>query len=585
MEPAHLLLGGIVALAVFLFVTEKVGHDLVALLVLVSLTATGILTPEEAIAGFSSTATLTVLAMFVLSAAVVRTGVVTMLANRLHALGRGGGEWKLVLVLGLVGGAASAFMNNTAVVAILIPVVVTLAVEMRRAPSRFLIPLSYAAQMGGVLTLIGTSTNILASEISARSGHRPLQMFEFTATGAVILVVGMIYLLLVAPRLLPRRGTPEEDFAPRFRAYVVVEEESTARGLRASSKDAALRLGGDVISVRRAGHWLTPTEAELQAGDVVQIEGTPTTLVNAEAGGGFQPIGVIDRQVELGGEDMTVVEVVVAPGSSYVGDLRGLSRLALSDAYVLGIHQKERFVPAFLTPEVEPGDTLLVRLPRERLPEFRDSPDLILVQEVPMLEPRWDRLPHVVAVFAGVVGLAAFDVLPIVVTALAGAAAVVLLGILSMREFYRAIRWDVVFLLAGLVPLGTAIVKTGGADALAGMLAGLTQGMPPWAILFAAYVVTALATEVLSNNATVLLMVPVVVSTAGGLGLDPTPFVLAVAYAASTSFMTPVGYQTNTMVYGPGGYRFSDFLKVGGPLNAVLAVVTTATLAILYGLY
>lgn len=589
MDPTIPILGTIVAVAIFLFVTEKVGPDLVAIMVLVALALTGILTPEEAISGFASTATLTVLAMFVLSAAVVRTGIVTMLANRLHKLA-GGSEWRTIVVLGAVAGLASAVMNNTAVVAILIPVVVALAVGIQSAPSRYLIPLSYAAQMGGVLTLIGTSTNILASEISSRSGHRPLGMFEFSATGIVILLVGMAYLLLVAPRLLPRRGTPEESFAPRFRAHVLVRAGTTAAGVAAMAKDAELRLGGRVVSVRRAGHLLQPHEATLQADDVVEVEGAPAMLLASEAGGHFRPFG--DERFPKGlaiEEGYVVVEMVVAPGSAYVGSIAGLARLGRSDAYVIGLRQKERLVERFVprwtgAPDVEAGDTLLVSLPRARLAEFRDSPELILVQEVPTIEFRWNRVPHIALIFAGVIGFAALGVFPIVVSALAGAVAVVLTGVITMREFYRAVRWDVIFLLAGLVPLGTALVKTGAAGALAGLLTSTAGDLPPWALLLAVYVVTALATEIISNNATVLLMVPVVVTSTISLGLDPTPFVLAVAYAASTSFMTPVGYQTNTMVYGPGGYRFIDFFRVGAPLNLILALVTTAALSVLYGL-
>jgi len=587
LDATFLILGGIVLATVVLLVTERIRADLVALLVLVSLTATGILTAQEAIAGFSSTATLTVLAMFVLSAAVVRTGVVTMLANRLHKLA-GGGEHRLILVLGVVAGLASAVMNNTAVVAILIPVVIAIAVEIRRSPSRFLIPLSYAAQMGGVLTLIGTSTNILASEISAQSGHRPLEMFEFTPAGLVILLVGMTFLLLIAPRLLPHRRAEEQDPGPTFRARVVLHEGSTAAGVIAASQDARLRLGGEIISVRRAGHALAPAEAVLQAGDVIEVEAAPAALLASEGARHFLPYAHEATRFSEGlrlEDGYAVVEVVVAPGSVYIGPRKGLARLAESDAYVLGIHEKERVVPRWMAPEIEAGDTLLVMMPRTRLAEFRDSPELLLVQEVPAIEFRWHRVPHIAAILAAVVGLAAFNVYPIVVTALAGAAAVVLFGILSMREFYRAIRWDVVFLLAGLVPLGTALVKTGAADVLAGFLTGVAGGLPLWAFLFVVYAITALATEILSNNATVLLMVPVVVAAALGLGADPTPFVLAVAYAASTSFMTPVGYQTNTMVYGPGGYRFSDFFRVGAPLNFILAIVTTAALTFFYGLY
>ena len=587
LDPALLALGVIVAGAVFLFVTEKIGSDLVALLVLVALALTGILTPQEAISGFASTATLTVLAMFVLSAAVVRTGIVTMLANRLHGVA-GGGEWRLILVLGVVGGLASAIMNKTAVVAILIPVVIALAVGVRSAPSRYLIPLSYSAQMGGTLTLIGTSTNILASEISERSGHRALGMFEFTLTGLVILLVGMLYLLLVAPRLLPHRGTPEESFAPRFHAQLVVREGTSAIGLVSGAKGAELRLGGKVISVRREGHLLQPHEATLQAGDVVEVEGTPASLLASEAGGRFRPFGQSRFPEGLAIEEgYVVVEIVVAPGSSYIGAIGGLEALGGSDAYVIGLHKKEglveHFLPRWSAPDIDAGDTLLVSLPKDRLSEFRDSPNLILVQEVPSIEFRWNKVPHIALIFVGVLGLAALDVFPIVVTALAGAAAVVVTGIMTMREFYRAIRWDVIFLLAGLVPLGTALVKTGAAAALAGTLSQVAGGLPPWALLFIVYVITALATEIISNNATVLLMVPVVVTSALGLGLDPTPFVLAVAYAASTSFMTPVGYQTNTMVYGPGGYRFGDFFRAGAPLNLVLAIVTTTTLSFLYG--
>ncbi|HVL47523.1 MAG TPA: SLC13 family permease [Candidatus Thermoplasmatota archaeon] len=583
MDPV-LIVAAIATGAIFLFVTEWVTPDVVALLVLIALAASGVLTAQEAISGFASTATLTVLAMFVLSAAVVRTGVVTLLSNRLHSLGAGR-EARMIVVIALIVAPISAFMNNTAAVAIMIPLVVALAAEAKRAPSRFLIPLSYASQMGGVLTLIGTSTNILASEISMASGHRPLEMFEFTPVGLVVAAVGIFYLVVIGPRLLPHRGETAESFAPKFRAKIVVKAGSSVVGLLASGKDATLRLGGEVQEVRRKGHRLAPNEATLEPDDIVEVEGVPDRLLHAEAGGAFVPLGQRRHPGLEVDEDRVVVEIVVAPGSSYVGQERDLARLAYMDAHVIGIHRKERMVPIWLKPEVEAGDTLLVLTRKERLEELRDNPDLILVQEVPVIEPRRDRILHVVAIFAGVVGLAALNILPIVVTALAGAVLVVLVGILDMREFYRAVRWDVIVLLAGLVPLGTAIVKTGGAAMLAGAFTGLAGHLPPWILLFATYATTALLTEVLSNNGTVVLMVPVTVTAAFGLGLDPTPFVLAVAFAASTSFMTPVGYQTNTMVYGPGDYKFSDFFRVGAPLNLALAFVTTAALATTYGLW
>jgi len=551
------------------------------------------LRPEEVIIGFSNPATITVLAMFILSGAIQRTGMVNWLARRV-ARGRWaqGGELKqLLLVMGLAG-PTSAVLNNTAIVAILIPFVVTLAQQQRRAPSKLLIPLSYTSQLGGVLTLIGTSANILASALLAQEGYRPFGLFEFSKIGLLVFVTGALYLLLVGRHLLPERpaaaDVTEKYQLKDYLTEVVVLETSPLVGKTLAESGLSRRFDIHVLEILRDGQRLSYPLADkrLQPGDVLFIRANREQLlkIKDEEGLALAP-EVRHGQPEPEGEELGLLEVVIAPNSELIGGtLESTNFRNRYNCTVIAIRKHGAVIRERLGKvRLDVGDTLLLQGERSALERIKREPGFIVTEEVQLEAFRTEKIPVALAILAGVVLLAALGV-PILVTAVVGCVLMVLTGCLTVTELHESIRWDVIFLLAGVIPLGLALERTGGAQLVASWAAQLAQDAPPIVALFLFYIATMVLTELISNNAAVVVMVPVGVAAAEALGIDPRAVVLAILFAASTSFSTPVGYQTNTLVYGPGGYKFTDFLRVGGPLNALLALLTPLYIAWLWGL-
>jgi di/tricarboxylate transporter len=619
----------VVAGALVLFATERVPVDvtaigvMVALLVVEPLTAlladAGLLAgrlyvlhrPGDAIdpvavglSGFASSATITVLAMFILSAGVQRTGVIQILGARIAGLTGDSETRQLGATVGIVG-PISGFINNTAAVAILLPMVTDLAHKGKTSPSKLLMPLSFASMFGGTLTLIGTSTNILASDLAGRlaiedparyGALHPFSMFEFTQLGVILLVVGSVYLMTIGRLLTPERITPRGDLTQEFEmadylTEVSVREDSPIVGQTVEEALEATDFDIDIVQlIRDRRTFLEPLGPKvIQAGDVFALRTDRDTLVELLDAEGLDvvPDVVVDAdELDRAEERQNLVEVVVAPGSSLVGEsLASANFRQRYDASVLALRRGGALIRERMDrTTLRVGDTLLIQAAGDSIDRLNNNPDFIVAREVERPDYRESKIFVAVGIVAAVVAVAALTPIPIVVSALAGALGMVLTGCLRSAEIYDAVQWDVIFLLAGVIPLGLALEATGGAALIADLLVLAAPSFPPLVVLGLMYVVTAVLTNIISNNASVVLMIPVAAEAAVQLNANAFAFVLAVTFAASTAFMTPVGYQTNLFVYGPGGYRFTDYLRVGAPLQAIFAVVTTLGIAFFWGL-
>ncbi len=622
LTPEILVVFLVIAGALALFATEVVPVDITALGVVVALLVVSegsqylqslgviadsvvLVTPQEGISGFASTATITVLAMFILSEGVQRTGIVGILGRKMAAFTKDDENRQLGATMGLVA-PISGFINNTAAVAILLPMVTDLAHDGKTSPSKLLIPLSYASMFGGTLTLIGTSTNILASELAAglyvaddvrfAGLEGGFSMFEFTALGAIVTVVGFAYLFTVGRYLLPERVKPRADLTEEFRmadylTEVQVREDSPIVGQ--TVRDALLQTDFDVDLVqliRGDEVFLEPLAPKtIQAGDVFAVRTDRDTLVDLMDTEGLDllaDVTVDEAELETAEGAENLVEIVIAPGSSLVAEsLRTSTFRQRYDATVLALRRgDELFRKRMDDVQFRVGDTLLVQGTADSIERMDANRDFIVAQEIERHDWRESKIPVALGIVAAVVGVAAAGILPIVVSALAGALAMVLTGCLKPGEIYDAVQWDVIVLLAGVIPLGIAMETSGAAALVADLLVDAADVLPAVVILGLFYVLTAALTNVISNNASVVLMIPVAAEAAVTLDAWAYPFILAVTFAASTAFMTPVGYQTNLFVYGPGGYRFTDYLRIGTPLQAIFAVVTTLGIYLLWGL-
>ena len=601
-----LVVFAVILVALALFVTEPVPIDITAIGVLVALVVlepwTGV-TPADGVSGFASSATVTVLAMFVLSEGVRRTGVVNIIGRKIaDRFGESPGG-QLAAVLGLAGGSAG-FINNTPVVAVMIPMVTELSDRTGVSPSKLLIPVSFVSMMGGMLTLIGTSTNILASDVYDRIGGaatEPFSMFEFTALGLLVLVSGTLYLLAFGPRLLPERIKARTELTDEFEmkqylTEVVVREDSPMVGRSVAESLSDIDVDADIVQlIRERQAFNEPLSRKVvQDGDILVLRvdrGSLVGLMDAE-GLDFAPdVEATDELLE--GEETDVreegeqrlVEVVLTPETNLLGEtLETLNFRQRYDATVLAIRRGGEIIHQRMDKRpLRGGDTLLIQATEDTVSRFGRDRNFIVAQEITRPDFRSKRIPVAVGIVASVVALAALDVVPIMISALGGILGMVATGCVKPNEVYDAVDWNVIFLLAGLIPLGVAMEESGAAAWLADLVVGGSAGLGFVALLAVFYLFTTLITNVISNNASVVLMVPVAYDAALQLGANPFSFVLAVTFAASTAMLTPIGYQTNLMVYAPGGYKFTDFARVGAPLQLLLTAVTTLGIVWLYG--
>ncbi|MGB3201683.1 MAG: SLC13 family permease [Nodosilinea sp.] len=578
------------------FVAEWLPVDLTALAIAAVLIVLGLVTPEEGIAGFGNAATITVMLMFILSAGIAKTGVIQIVRDWLMKWG-GKDPSRQIFVMGMLVGPITAFINNTAVVAVFLPIVEEWCKKQNISPSKLLIPLSYATVLGGMITVIGTSTNILASGVSKDLGYGEFGLFQFTAVGVITFAVGLVYLALFAPKLLPDR----KSFSPALANYelkdymseAVIAPRSTLIGQTLRASEIQRKFDIDVLEIIRDGsHFAQPlADKVLQAGDVLLIRGGRDELLSLKDQRGLDILPEVkfsqpplDDEPDTGEEH--IAEVLILSNSRLAGStLKEMRFRQRYNATVLAIRRGEELVRDRLGKvSLRFGDLLLVQGPQSSFTGLQTTRELLVLEQREAEGMRVDKAWIAIAIILGVIVVAAFDWAPILVTALVGVLAMVVTGCLKPGEIYGAVRWDVIFLLAGLIPLGTAMENSGTTDWLAQQLAAVGGGASGIVLLIIFYLVTNLLTELLSNNAAVILMIPIAAGVATSLDLNPMAFIFAVTFAASNSYITPIGYQTNTMVYGPGGYKFFDFTRVGLPLNLILTVITPLLIAWLYGL-
>ena len=597
MSPHEWIVLAVTAVAIVLFITERLTVDLVGLLMIVALVLTGVLSPQEGLAGFSDPATLTVAFMFVLSASLLRTGAVSTLGPRLSRHFRETPLKGMVLFMLLVG-VLSAFINNTPVVALLIPVVVQMAHASGQAPSKLLIPLSYASIVGGTTVLIGTSTNFVVSGVMMESGLGPLRMFQQTPLGIVFMLVGVAYMALLGRHLLPdTREVGERNDRSGLRGYITeIELLPGAPSVGKRIMDSALvrELEMDIIEIRRDGQRFTLPAGDmvLQARDLLQVRCDVGRIraLKERAHITVQPALRVAND-DMRARGTTLVELVITSSSPLEGKTLGEADLLRSyRAVPLAVRQREEIVHERLYDVVmRSGDVILAEVKShfvqriKRMEAQPDAPFVILAEQAGMEEFDRPRFLRVAAVLVAVVAAASLELLPVVVAALCGVVALVLSRTMSMKEVYEAIDWKIFFLMAGALSLGMAMHKSGLADRAAGGLVYLLGNWGgPLAVVAGLYLVTTLLTEVMSNTATAALLAPIAISVAAALGFDHMPFIMAVIFGASASFMTPIGYQTNTMIYGAGRYKSRDFLRVGAPLQLLFWVLATLLIPVLF---
>ncbi|WP_431855234.1 SLC13 family permease [Azospirillum sp.] len=572
------------------FIREWAPPDLVALATTAILLGSGILDTGETLDVFSNAGVITVGAMFVLSAALDRTGCIEALGNASMAIV---GRSRAAAFLGLVvlAAAVSAFINNTPVVVILTPVAIRLCQHLKIAPSKMLIPLSYAAVFGGTITLIGTSTNLLVDGVAQRLGQPAFGLLEITPLGLVMTAVGTAYLVAFGDRLLPVRetvagllsGQPQRQFLTEM----IVPPDSGAIGKTLEEAKLAALAGGRVVDVLRGDESLRRNlrAVRLEAGDRLLFK----TAVKGVMGLREQASVLFDPAVrlqEVATRRTVIVEGIVGPRSSFVA--HKLSHFNLRrrfGVYIVALHrQGVNLRDKFEDVRIEVGDTVLIEGPPDGIRRLVETGDLMNLSEPEHHPFRRDKAWLAIAAILAVVVLAALDVLPIAALALIAAVAVVVAGCLPHEDLYKSIEWRILFMIFGMLPLGLALEKTGAVLLLANAVVEATHGLGPHLVLSLIYLLALVLTEVASNNAVGVLLTPIAIGVAQRLGVDPRPFVVAVMFAASSGFATPIGYQTHLFVYGAGGYKYMDFVRIGLPLDLLFWAVASLLIPVFWPL-
>ncbi len=584
---------GILVVALMAFATERIRIDLVALGIMVLLMVFGIVTPREGVSGFSNPATVTIAAMFVLSAGLQRTDVPGLVGNSIVRLANKS-ETRIIFLLMLTTSILSAFILNTAVVAVFIPIVLRIAKTMDIPPSRLLMPTSFGAILGGTLTLIGTSTNLLISSIAVQAGLPAFKFFDFAPFGLITLVAGVLYMLFIGRRLLPKRPV-ESDLLGKYavREYlseIVVPPDSPLVGENLGDLDLARRYDITILDILRDGRTilLPGRSRHIRANDVILVRGSLEQLLAIEKSDGLEiaPLSKVRERVLSQEGEVGMAELVVAPASSILGfTIKELDFRHRYGVEAIGMLRRGMsLIGKFTHESIMPGDMLLVIGDKRNLVKLQNDPDFLLLVDVPMPVTRSPKAIWAVGIMAAVV-VAAILGAPIVVSALAGALLMVAMGILSLDEAYASLDKRVLVLLAGILSLEAAMVNSGLAQWLGDVLLSVLGTAQPWILVGAFYLMSMLLTEAMSNQATAVVLAPLAISTALTMNASPIPLLMATTFAASASFMTPVGYQTNTMIYNTGRYRFMDFFKVGLPLNILLLILSMLFIPLIWPLY
>lgn len=546
---------------------------------------TGIIPANDLLTVFANPAPWTIAAMFILSGGLVRTGVLSN-ASRLISNYGSSHPILVITIFAVLVLFASAFMNNTPIVVVMIPVAIQLAQTLKLAPSRLLIPLSYLAIIGGLCTLIGTSTNLLVDGVARSAGMEPFTLFEITPLAVCLAIIGMVYLRIAVPRLLPDRDSMVDMLGPRkrpkFFTEVVVPEASGLIGAKVMDVALFKREGMRVIDVLRGEESLRRQfpGVELDEGDRVVLRTEMQELLGLKDS---KNVTLVDR---VGSKRTTTVEALISPDCRLVGRSLGSLRLRRRyGVYPLAVHRRNQNIGRQLDEVVvRVGDTLLLEGAPEDIRRLAADVNLVDISEPDERPYRRDRAPLMLAVIAAVVGLSAIGLAPIHVLALLGVVVTLLTGILDSDEAFAFIDARLLSLVFAMLAVGIALDRSGAVQIIVNATSPTLSTLPPWATLLCIYFITTVLTEMVTNNAVAVVMTPLAIALGTTLGIDPRPLVIAVMVGASASFATPIGYQTNTLVYGPGGYKFTDFLRIGIPMNIIFGIATCVLIPLFWDL-
>ncbi|MBK7326458.1 MAG: SLC13 family permease [Propionivibrio sp.] len=602
-----LLVLGLLLATILLFASDRLRMDFVAILVLLALMMSGLLAPKEALAGFGDPLVVLIAGLFVIGEGLFRTGVAFAIGNWLLGVA-GNSETRLLVLLMLVVAGLSAFMSNTGAVAVFIPVALNLSTKANVPANRLLMPMAFAGSLGGMLTLIGTPPNLVVSNLLSREGMTPFNFFSFTPVGLLILVVTIIFIVLIGRFLLPKDGGPKGNAQDRLSledlisAYGVkdqlfrlcIESDSPLVGQTLGQVQLRTRFDVIVIGLERQSRGkpvVMPAliQTEYRAGDIIYLAGTEQRVAELlRTLAGMRRLTFEAQQKQIVAQELGLAEVLLTPRSRLVGqtikDAHFRERYGLSVLGILRMGQPMR--GDFLATRLDFGDSLLVGGGWRHIDllqaEQTDFSVLTIPREMDEVAPYRERAPWALAIVAGMLGLMTFDILPSVTAVLLAGLAMVLARCVTMEEAYKSINWQSIILIAGMLPMATALNKTGALELIVTGLVESLGTLGPIALMAGLFVLTSVFSQFISNTATAVLVAPIALGAATSMELSPYPFLMAVALAASTAFSTPMASPVNTLVLGPGGYRFNDFVKMGVPLQLLAMALTLLVVPLIF---